>query len=122
MLSLKEKALQSILLVSLVLLIIYFYYQNLIFLIASLVLAILGVLSTRFRNFFHTQWMQLAHLLGRINGTILLTLIYFIVLTPIALLKRIIEGNSKPKDNIENKSNFKTRNHQYEAKDLMNPW
>jgi hypothetical protein len=33
-------------------------------------------------------WMGLARLLGHINGTLLLTVLFFLVLTPVALLRR----------------------------------
>lgn len=33
-------------------------------------------------------WMKFAHLLGTINTTILLTVIYFVVLTPIGMIKK----------------------------------
>lgn len=39
---------------------------------------------------FHRGWMAVAHVLGRINGAILLALVYVFVVTPLALAFRLI--------------------------------
>ncbi len=67
-------------------------------------------------------WFGLAHVLGWVNSRILLSLIYFLILTPIALLYRIFTGDqlhfkSPPKDTM-----FVEREHNFTSKDLENPW
>lgn len=88
----------------------------------SLIVGVLGLLSDSFAGLITKGWLKFAEILGRINGSILLTLIFFIFLTPIAFLMRIVKkgdelGLKKPEG-----SNYAERNHQYSAKDLENIW
>jgi len=122
MLSLKEKSLQSVLLVVMSLCILYYFYPLWILLIITCSILFLGLLSQFFRNQFHLYWMKFAHLLGLVNGTILLTIIYYLILTPTALLKRLFEKKSKNNMPHNQHSNFVLRNHSYKKGDLENPW
>lgn len=66
-------------------------------------------------------WLKFGEGLGWINSKILLGVIFFIVLTPMALLRNLFK-----KDELKLKrdsgSTFHERNHTYTAKDLKNPW
>lgn len=44
--------------------------------------------------YFYKLWMKLGHVLGKINSTIILSLIFYIVLLPIALLKKMFTKES----------------------------
>jgi hypothetical protein len=44
----------------------------------------------------HTGWLKVAHLMGRIVTTAMLTLAYFLVITPAAWLKRLFGGRPLP--------------------------
>jgi hypothetical protein len=67
-------------------------------------------------------WLKLATGLGWVNSRILLSLIYFIFLLPIAWISRLFTKDplmlKRPKVN----SLFVTRNHTYSKKDLENIW
>jgi hypothetical protein len=67
-------------------------------------------------------WHYLALGLGWINSRIILTLVFYLFLTPIALISRIFTKDKLklkyPKDNTL----WVTRNHFYTPKDLENPW
>jgi hypothetical protein len=60
-------------------------------------------------------------ILGNINGKILLSIVFFIFLTPIAFISKLFN-----KDGLQlkktNKSYYQDRNHQYSAKDFENTW
>jgi uncharacterized membrane protein len=74
-------------------------------------------------EFIYKWWMKLAMLLGKINSTILLTLIFFVLLTPIAWLYRLF--NKDPlqlKKNFNKPSYFISRNHTYTKADLEKMW
>jgi len=66
-------------------------------------------------------WLKFGEGLGWINSRILLGVIFFIVLTPMALLRNLFK-----KDELKLKrgysSTFEERNHTFTAKDLKNPW
>jgi len=66
-------------------------------------------------------WYKIAEILGTINAKIILSLLYYILVTPMALLFRL-SGNdpmllSKPENSV-----YKERDYTFEAKDLQNPW
>ncbi|GAA4442663.1 hypothetical protein GCM10023091_29840 [Ravibacter arvi] len=68
-------------------------------------------------------WFKLAEGLGYVNSRILLSIIFFLVLFPVALMARTGRGKNLlglRKD--PSKSAFTERNHQYVAKDLKNVW
>ena len=86
------------------------------------ILFVISLASTHVARVLAFSWMKLGEFLGAINSRIILGIIYFLFLTPIALFARII-GRDKlsirkaPKD-----SNFVTRNHTYTSADLKNTW
>lgn len=85
-------------------------------------IGLLSLLSSFFEEKTAWAWFKIGLTLGYINGNILLSIIFFIILTPIAMVMRFLAGKDnlllkKPKDSV-----FTTRNQKYEAKDLENVW
>ena len=66
-------------------------------------------------------WYKIAEVLGFINARVILSLLYYIMVTPMALLFRLTGNDPMLLSKPEN-STFKTRNHTYSAIDLKNPW
>jgi hypothetical protein len=67
-------------------------------------------------------WFGLAHVLGWINGRILLTVIYYLVLTPVALLRRAFQRDAMRTIDRAAASHWTVRDHTYTAADLEKPW
>lgn len=67
-------------------------------------------------------WYKIAEVLGAINGRILLSIIFFVFLFPIALLSRMGKKNLLSLRNENKDSAFTERNHLYTAKDLDQVW
>lgn len=67
-------------------------------------------------------WYKLAEILGAINGRILLSVVFFIILVPVALLSRIGKKNPLTLKRESKKSVFIDRNHKYAAKDMEQVW
>ena len=44
----------------------------------------------------HSAWLRVAHLLGRIITLLMLTIAYYLVITPVALVKRLVGGRPLP--------------------------
>jgi hypothetical protein len=82
----------------------------------------IGFLIGPVGDFTHIIWMQLAKLLGYINSRILLSVIFFLFLTPIALLMRLFGKTQFVKKAGAQQSLFVTRNHLYNRPDLQNPF
>ena len=55
---------------------------------AALVVA--GLLVPPAARAFHTAWMKLAVLLGHVNSRVLLTLVYYLVVTPYGVVTRLV--------------------------------
>ncbi len=83
---------------------------------------VVGLISPFLGKLFAKGWMKLAHILGKINGSILLTIIFFIFLFPIALLQRIISRKDHLQLKKPTSSNFKTREKIYKKEDLDKMW
>jgi hypothetical protein len=64
------------------------------FVLAILLLIALALLRPRLLRPLHTGWMALALTLGALVSRLLLTLFYYLVVTPIALILRLIGKDS----------------------------
>lgn len=99
-----------------------FSYKWLIYL--AIALLIIGLFIKPIAKIIHLLWFKLAILLGNVNSKILLSIIFFIVLTPIALLYRIFNKDTLQikRKSADNVSYYTDRNHTYKADDLKNIW
>ena len=73
-------------------------------------------------EYLHLGWMLLAKVLGYINSRILLSIVFFLILTPIALLMRLLGKTQFVKKRGNQQSLFVTRNHLYNRQDLEQPF
>lgn len=67
-------------------------------------------------------WFRLALGLGWINSRILLSVIYFVFLMPIAWISRLFTKDPLALKKVKRESLFTTRDHLYTGKDLENIW
>jgi hypothetical protein len=84
-----------------------------------------GVLSLMFQfvaKWIEWFWLKLALGLGWINSRILLTVLYFIFLMPIALVSRLFTKDPLMLKGKNVKSLYVTRDHLYKKEDLENIW
>jgi len=122
----REKTIETMLVITVGMLVLYFVFKQKTwgnyFLIASLIVGLIGVFS----NFASEQvawvWGRIAHILGTFNSYVLLSVVFFIFLTPVAFLYRLTR-----KDTLKLKAQklgtvYEERNHLYVAKDLENVW
>lgn len=70
----------------------------------------------------HRAWMGLARILGWVNSRIILFVVFFFILTPIAFFARISGKLSFIKRNKNSETLFINRGHLYTKTDLENPW
>lgn len=57
------------------------------------VLAFVGLLVPALAIQFHRGWMKLAEALGFVNSRILLSIVYYIAITPFGLVKKVFGGD-----------------------------
>ena len=93
----------------------YFYY-------AALAVGILGLASSTTRDWIVWIWEKISYALGWFNSRILLSIVFIIFLTPIAILYRLVKRDVMAIRKSPDKSNFHERNHTFMAGDLENPW
>ena len=89
---------------------------------ASLVIGVLASLSSWMATRIEWLWMKFAQGLGWVNSRILLSVVYYLFLLPLALVRRIFQKESNWKLNKDKASFFVERNHTYTKEDLVNPW
>jgi hypothetical protein len=53
-------------------------------------LVVAGLLVPPAARAFHTAWMRFAVLLGHVNSRVLLTLVYYLVVTPYGIVTRLV--------------------------------
>lgn len=89
--------------------------------VAALLLAG-AVLSRPFRNAFSRYWMKLGHALGNVNSCILLSVIFVLVLLPLAGLRKIFSRGTTDLRSKLPQSMWHPREHTYAAGDLEKMW
>ena len=82
----KDKTLST---VSFVILIFYFITKNLIFFYIGFGLLLIYNFIPFLDRFISGIWLGFSKILGKINSKVILSIIWFFILTPLALLRRI---------------------------------
>jgi hypothetical protein len=100
---------------------LFYLLFNSLWLLAPIILAALGFVISPFGELIHNGWMTMAKVLGYINSRILLFIIFFIILTPVAFLRKLF-GKKTIQDKNKVNSYFQNRSQKYRAVDLLNPW
>ena len=120
----REKNLEAALAICAGMLVLYWIFDNTYFLIAATVVGVSALLSPFLAKMIAWFWYKLAETLGRINGFIILTVLFFFFLTPLAWLSKLfkkddlqLKRKTKPEE-----SYFIERNHSFTKKDLENLW
>ena len=85
-------------------------------------LATLSVISSTFAHYLAKFWLGLGKILGRINGTILLGVVYFLLITPLAFLKRTLGKSTFFKNGDSPDSGFTKHDAVVKPEDIELPW
>ncbi|WP_234571646.1 SxtJ family membrane protein [Rhodohalobacter sp. 614A] len=88
----KDKSKSTVLIISMGFLLIYFFSDARVFLYISLVVGLLG-LSDYLSQIIEKLWMGLSKLLSYIVPNILLTIVFYVILLPFALIHRLTEND-----------------------------
>lgn len=118
----REQKLESILVITLGLVVLYLLFKSVVFLAAALALGVLSLASDLLLTKITWAWSRLASLLGYLNGTILLSAVYYLVLCPVAYFYRLRHPDALQLRKKSTGTYFTTRNHTYTPKDLENMW
>ncbi len=88
----------------------------------ALIVGIVSLISSTVAKWIEWAWLKLALGLGWINSRIILSVIYFLFLLPIAWVSRLF---TKDPLNLKAKNAstlYATRDHEYKKEDLENIW
>jgi hypothetical protein len=88
----------------------------------SLIIGLAGIISSWLSAKIDLAWNKLSLLLGRISNTVLLTLIFFLVLTPVGLFRRLLGKGRMLRVREGQKSNFTQREHSFTKQDMEQVW
>ena len=89
----------------------------------ALALLITGLFVKPLAKQITRGWLKLAEVVGGINSRIILTVVFYLFLTPIALVFRMFHGDFMGLMRQEKAATYFTvRKHRYEPRDLANPW
>jgi len=64
---------------------------NLIFLIFSIIFFVLGLINSKILSPLNLAWFKFGIILGKIVSPIIMSLIFFIIVTPIGLLMKLLK-------------------------------
>ena len=117
----RERKLESVLVIAIGFLVLFFIFKIKIFILVSLLVLLLSVMSDLIMDGITWVWFKIAEILGWINARILLAVVFFIILFPISLMARLL---NKTAINFKKNNNtyYKERNHTYLLEDIENMW
>jgi len=117
-----NKSKETVLVITVGFLVLYLVFKHHIFLTLSLIIGLAGILSSWLSVKIDLVWSKLSLLLGWICNTLLLTLIFFLVLTPVGLFRRLLGKGGMLRVLEEQRSNFTDREHTFTEQDMENVW
>ena len=80
-----------------------------------------ALISDYMANLIIKVWFGLAHILGYINSRILLSVIYYLILVPFALIGKLSKNQALNLSKNQ-KSYYTNRNHKFKPADFEKPW
>jgi polyferredoxin len=116
------KNLQILLGIAAGMVVLFFIFKSEVFLAIAVGLCLAGLLSMRLAALIAVLWMKVANLIGLILNTVLLSLVFFGLLTPLALIRKIAGISPILLRPTQRDSYFHARNHKFDKSDLQDMW
>lgn len=113
---------KTVLIIMVGMLVVYFITGRQWAVTGAIIIGILGLSSGYISQKIHYLWMKLSWVLGLIIPNILLSVIFFLVLTPLALLSRIFGEKDPLSLKNTSQSLFKETNKKFEKPDFEKTW
>ena len=118
----KTEPVKSVLVITVGMLVVFKSTQWNPALIISMIIGLIGIFSQYLTTKINFLWMKLAWILSLIVPNILLTIVFYLILTPIAILSRVFsKKNELFLKNIKS-STFKNLNKTFTEESFKNPW
>jgi hypothetical protein len=117
----KEKYLETLLVLTGAFIVIYWIWPKKIYLLIALIFILIGIVSPYLSAKISWLWLKFAELLGSVMSKVILSVVYFVFLVPIALVYRLTHKNPLLLKR-RGGSYYIIRNKQYAARDIENIW
>lgn len=100
------------------LLVVFFISEAKIFLYLSFAVLVLSLISHKLFIFVSKAYFKAAHFIGAINSKILLSAVFIFLLTPLALIRRLVEKNLLLVKKPQIDSYWRERGEEYKKEDI----
>jgi Saxitoxin biosynthesis operon protein SxtJ len=108
------------------LVVLYFIFKakpfSMYFLYAAAIVGVLCIVLPVVGDFIVKIWYKIAEGLGWVNSRVILSVLFFVFLWPIAMLYKLGAKNPMQRKRLKESSVFFERNHTYTPKDLEQIW
>jgi hypothetical protein len=113
---------KTVLVITVGFLVLFLISKEIAFLYVALVVGILGAVSSYLAEKIDWIWTKLGWVLSFIVPNIIMTVVFYVVLTPTAFLSRVF-GKSDPMDLKNSQSTlFKEKNTTFSKESFEKPW
>lgn len=118
-----NQALEALLAASLFALVMQVITGFRLFFLVAVVLMVSGLISKRATESIGHSWLFASQSIGALNNRILLTIIFYVILTPLALVYRLLHSDLlQLQKNIEAGSYYINCEHYTKKSDFDKPW
>jgi len=104
------------------LIVFWFVYEIKILLNIALAIGLIGAFIPFLAKWINWAWYKLADVLGFVMSRVMLSIVFFIFLFPIALLAKAFSKKDSLQLKKRDGSYWTEREHEYEKKDLEQVW
>lgn len=104
------------------LVVLYFITKSPWFLYGAAAVGVLSLAIPAVGDLIVKAWFKLAEVLGNINGKVILSILFFVFLFPIAMLYRMSAKNPLAIKRTNDASFYTERNHLYTKEDMEDAW
>lgn len=120
--NIKSNPTKTVLTISTGLLIVYFITDYEILVKFSTALGIIAIISNFFSHLIEKIWFKLAELLSFIVPNIILTIVYYFFLFPVASIARLFNKNQIKRYSKNSNTSFISMEKTFKGQDFKNPW
>lgn len=108
----------------LILLLIGFFTENVIYFKIAIPALIINMVVPMFYYYFAILWIGFSHILGTISSKIILSVVFFLLVTPVGLFRRLLGKDTLHLNDFkkDKSSVMEKRNHKFTSEDIIHPY
>ena len=118
----KTDPVKTVLVITVGFLVLYFFTDWYVTLVVALVVGVAGILSDNLARKIDFLWMKLTIILSYIVPNIILSIVFYVFLTPLALLQRMFGEKNQLQLKNNNNSLFQKSDKEFNPKSFEKPW